>query len=185
MFDKSSLFVRIAACLLLAALALGALASCGSTVMSDSSLLDMVENDILGRTQDEILEIDPKITVKKNHMTEKDMDDGSHRVRYVIAGDAFVAEGKWMTTVLYYFKDGVCTSYAIEYRQADYSEGQCAKRMTMFTDYLNSKYGAGEEARIKIGNYLVLGTAWKVNEGILEMSRQNGGWILLTYRTDD
>ena len=180
---KISLFTRILICVCAAATLISSLASCGAVTMSDSSLLDMAENEILGKTQDEILEIDPKITVKKNHMTEKDLEDGRHRVRYVIAGDAFVEDGKWMTTVLYYFTDGLCTSYSIEYRQADYSEGQCAKRM--FTDYLDGKYGPGEEARIVVGKYLVLGTAWNVNGGILEMSRQNGGWILLTYHAAD
>jgi len=173
----------VAACLLITLIA--AFTACGNDKMTDSRLLEIPDKGVLGMTVDEVKEADPGSVDPALRPSEKDMDDGTYRLKYVYGGDAFVEGGNWFTNVCYYFTDGKLTSYQIEYRQSDYSEGMCKKRMQMFTDYLDEKYGDSEETYVVMGEYAVKGQAWRVNGGILDMSRQNGGWILFTYHGGD
>ena len=156
------------------------LSSCKSK-MDDPYLLDVLDKGILGMTPEELEKADPHIADRDYHPMQKDMEDGTSRIKYVVSGDAFVNGGKWITTVYYYFTDGKLTSYNIEYRQSDYSEGMCAKRMSMFTEYLDAKYGTATDTYVVMGEYAVKGSAWKIAGGTFDMSRQNGGWILFTY----
>lgn len=169
--------LKLTALILCTITVLTLLCSCGdSNTMTDSYLLDILDNDILGKSQEEIVALDKNtelFTVK-----EKDLDDGTHRVKYVFTeegahGDAFVSGGKWFTTVNYYFENDELITYEIEYRQSDYSEGMCAKRITMFSEYLTEKYGEPADEN-----------EWNVAGGILDMARQNGGWVLFTYEAN-
>ena len=175
--------MKRSAAVLLSVLLLSAflLSSCGSSKLTDPYLLEIPEKNILGMTVDQIKTADPNTADNSMHPMEKDLEDGRHRLKYVINGDAFVDGGAWITTVYYYFTDGVLSSYQIEYRQSNYSEGMCANRMSMFKEYLNEKFGDGTEAKVILGEYAVLGTAWQICGATLDMSRQNGGWILFTY----
>lgn len=157
------------------------LSSCGDSKMTDASLLQIPERGVLGLTIDQLKKVDLNINDKSLHPMEKDLEDGRHRLKYVIPRDAFVDGGNWMTNVLYYFTDGKVTSYEIEYRQSDYSEGVCKKRMAMFTEYLNEKFGEARDEYVVLGEYAVKGSAWTIDGATFDMSRQNGGWILFTF----
>lgn len=166
--------------MILAGAVLLPLSSCGNDKMTDSSLLEIPEKSILGMTVDEVKEVDPRTADNEFHPMEKEMDDGTYRLKYVVGGDAFVEGGNWFTTVYYYFTDGRLSSYHIEYRQSDYSEGMCKKRMEMFTEFLDEKYGESVETYVVMGEYAVKGSGWTVGDAVFDMSRQNGGWILFT-----
>jgi len=165
---------RITALVLCIITALTVFSSCGSSnKITNSYLLDIIETGILGKSQAEILALD-KYTAEFK-VNEKDMDDGTHRVKYTYVdmnphGDAFVSGGKWFTTVNYFFDQDSLVTYRIEYRQSDYSQGMCAKRMTMFSEYLTEKFGE------PVKEY-----CWEIAGGVLEMKKQNGGWILFVY----
>ena len=149
------------------------LSSCGNK-LDDTSLLDLPAKGILGMTAQELADADPNLKDKSLHVTEKDMTDGSHRLKYVIVGDAFINGGNWVTTVHYYLVDGVLDKYEIEYRQSDYSEGDCKRRMEAITNYLDDLYGEASETYVVLGEYMVKGTAWSIADGVFDMSRQNG-----------
>ncbi len=169
---------RITALVLCIITALTLLCSCGSSnKMTDSYLLDIIENGLLGKNQTEILALDKYTDDFK--VNEKDMDDGTHRVKYTYVeknahGDAFVSGGKWFTTVNYFFSEDSLVTYKIEYRQSDFSQGMCAKRMAMFSEYLTEKFGEPIEEN-----------KWEIAGGVLDMAKQNGGWILFTYEANE
>ena len=169
--------IRTAALVICAVMMFSILCSCGaSNKMTDSSLIDILDNELLGKNQEDIMALDTFSKAPHVKVKEKEMEDGTHRVKYVYVeegahGDAFVSGGKWFTTVNYFFDEDSLVNYQIEYRQSDYSEGMCAKRMTMFAEYLTEKYGEPVEDNV-----------WSIAGGNFKMARQNGGWILFTYK---
>lgn len=171
---------RIAALLVCIVTLLCMFCSCGSSNKMTSSLLfDNIDQDLLGKSIEEITEIDGYIEQYK--AKEKDMDDGTLRLKYTYReidgnghGDAFVEGGKWFTTVSYFFRDGALETYRIEYRQSDFSQGMCAKRMELFSGYLTEKYGEPKREN-----------EWEIRGGTLDMAKQNGGWILFVYEADE
>lgn len=154
--------------------------SCNSSnKMTSSYLFDIMEQDLLGKSVEEIIAIDGYIDQFK--AKEKNMDDGTLRLRYTYRdteanghGDAFVSGGKWFTTVSYFFENDALVTYKIEYRQSDFSQGMCAKRMTLFSEYLTEKHGEPVDDN-----------AWEISGGVLDMSKQNGGWILFVYEANE
>ncbi len=171
--------LKAIALFLLAALILP-LSSCGSE-LTDTALLDLPSKGILGMTAKELETVDPNLTDGEYTVTEKDMEDGSHRLKYVIVGDAFIKGGKWVTTVHYYLRGGLLERYEIEYRPSDYIEGSVKKRLTAITEYMTGLYGEPFDAKCLYDGYLYSGSGWTVDGATFDMARQNGGWILLSY----
>lgn len=171
---------RIAALLICIATLLCVFCSCDSSnKMSSSYLFDILDQDLLGKTQAEITAIDSYIGQFK--AKEKDMEDGTHRLRYTYIetdgsghGDAFVEGGRWFTTVSYFFRDDALVTYKIEYRQSDFSQGMCAKRMELFSGFLTEKHGEPKK-----------NNEWEICGGTLDMAKQNGGWILFVYEANE